>query len=43
MDQDGLAESLPRVMVQVGLAESLPQVIQLPYNNPATTRAGYVI
>ena len=34
MDQDGLAESLPRVMVQVGLAESLPRVIQLLNNNP---------
>ena len=34
MDQDGLADSLPRVMVQDGLAESLPRVLPLLYNNP---------
>ena len=33
MDQVGLAESLPQVMVQVGLAESLPRVIPLLNNN----------
>ena len=40
MDQVGLAESLPRAMVQDGLAESLPRVISLLYNNPLPRELG---